>query len=78
MKAPEMLLYIIAGNHGISDRLRAHELSPYAQDVLTPTINDHENCFLNSLIGWETIINLILLYINTRSKNACIKKVIYP
>jgi hypothetical protein len=51
MKAPEVLLYIVVGNHGISDRLRAHELSSYAQDVLTLVINDHENCSLNSLIG---------------------------
>ena len=35
MKGPKILLYIITGNRGISDWLRAHKLSSYALDVLT-------------------------------------------
>lgn len=82
MKAPKVLLYIIMGNRGISDRLRAHKLSSYAQDVLTLGTNDYEHRFLYSLIGWETSISLISFYMVTKNKNICVKKrnekVIYP
>lgn len=56
MKGPKILLYIITGNRGISDWLRAHKLSSYALDVLTLGLNDHEHPFLNFLIGWEISI----------------------